>query len=61
MSRSKVHYDHWDGGTESDQDHPEDLFCGTKCEDPEMSGDRNKVTCKRCLNILMFFGWRPKP
>lgn len=60
MSRKKVHYDDWTGGTEADQDHPEQLFCGTECGEPDMDGDRNKVTCKRCINILKFFGWDPR-
>lgn len=58
MSKLKIHYDDWGGGTERDQDHPEELFCGTECGDPDMSGDRNQVTCKRCIKIMEFFGWR---
>ncbi|MCS4250648.1 hypothetical protein [Pseudomonas sp. BIGb0164] len=52
MSKRAIHYDDWDGGIEADQDHPETLFCGTDIGDPEMSPNKDRVTCKRCLKIL---------
>jgi len=61
MSNLKLHYDDWDGGTEADTDPPDQLMCGTECGDPQMTQDRDKVTCKRCINIMKFFGWKPKP
>ena len=61
MSKKKVHYDDWDGGTEADTDHPDHLYCGTESGDPEMSQYRDQVTCKRCINIMKFFGFEPKP
>ena len=61
MSKKKVHYDDWDGGTEADTDHPDHLYCGTESGDPEMSQCRDQVTCKRCINIMKFVGWEPKP
>lgn len=60
MSKKKVHYDDFDGGTEADQDHPEGLYCGTESGDPLMSTYREDVTCKQCLKMLKFFGWEPK-
>jgi hypothetical protein len=61
MSKKKVHYDDFDGGTEADQDHPDHLYCGTESSDPLISTYRDDVTCKHCLKILKFFGWEPKP
>jgi len=41
----------WDGGTEADQDPPEDVLCGTEGEmqDEQLASDWRQVTCKRCL------------
>lgn len=53
MSRRAIHLYPWDGVTESDQDPPEQVYCGTEgsMEDDQLSGDWRYVTCKRCLNI----------
>ena len=61
MSKPKLHYDDFDGGTEADSDHPDTLYCGTESGDPQLTTDRDQVTCKRCINIMKFFGWTPKP
>lgn len=44
MSKPKLHYDDWDGGTESDADHPDTLFCGTESGDPQLTTNRDQVT-----------------
>lgn len=59
MSKKAVHYDDFDGGTESDTDHPDTLMCGTESGDPVMSTYRTDVTCKRCLKIIE--SWSVKP
>lgn len=43
----------WDGGTEADQDPPEDVLCGTEGEmqDEQLASDWRQVTCKRCLKM----------
>ncbi|MNO88514.1 hypothetical protein D3C76_799670 [compost metagenome] len=61
MGKPKVHYDDFDGGTEADTDHPDTVYCGTEGGDPQLTPYRHQVTCKRCLKILKFFGWEPKP
>jgi hypothetical protein len=52
MSKPKVHYDDWCGGTEADTDPPDMLLCGTESSDPQMSQLKGQVTCKRCLKII---------
>lgn len=52
MSRPKLHYDDWDGGTEADTDHPDTLICGTESGDPQLTSNKSQVTCKRCLKII---------
>jgi hypothetical protein len=52
MSKLKLHYDDWDGGTEADQDMPEQLMCGTEVGDPQLTQYKDQVTCKRCLKII---------
>ncbi|AHC85708.1 MULTISPECIES: hypothetical protein [Pseudomonas] len=53
MSKRAVHMYEWDGGTEADQDPPEDVLCGTEgeMEDEQLASDWRHVTCKRCLKI----------
>lgn len=53
MSKRAVHMYEWDGGTETDQDPPEDVLCGTDgaMEDEQLTNDWCYVTCKRCLKI----------
>lgn len=53
MSRRAVHLYPWDGGTEADQDPPEQVMCGTEgaMEDEQLTGDWRYVTCNRCLKI----------
>ncbi|MCX2694987.1 hypothetical protein OO256_28750 [Pseudomonas sp. DCB_CB] len=53
MSKRAVHMYEWDGGTEADQDPPEDVLCGTQgeMEDEQLASDWRHVTCKRCLKI----------
>ncbi|MBA1200515.1 hypothetical protein G7009_01695 [Pseudomonas capeferrum] len=53
MSRLAVHMYEWDGGTEADQDPPEDVHCGTDgvMDDDQLTNDWRYVTCKRCLKI----------
>lgn len=53
MSKRAVHMYEWDGGTEADQDPPEDVLCGTDgvMEDEQLASDWRHVTCKRCLKI----------
>ncbi|WP_430304137.1 hypothetical protein [Pseudomonas mosselii] len=43
----------WDGGTEADQDPPEDVLCGSDGEmaDEQLTSSWGSVTCKRCLKI----------
>jgi hypothetical protein len=43
----------WDGGTEADQDPPEDVLCCTdgEMEDEQLTSNWGNVTCKRCLKI----------
>lgn len=52
MSKLKLHYDDWDGGTEADQDMPDTLMCGTEVGDPQLTQYKDRVTCKRCLKII---------
>lgn len=52
MSRLKLHYDDWDGGTEADTDPPDTLMCGTEVGDPQLTQYKDQVTCKRCLKII---------
>jgi hypothetical protein len=52
MSKLKLHYDDWDGGTEADQDMPEQLMCGTEVGDAQLTQYKDQVTCKRCLKII---------
>ena len=53
MSKGAVHLYPWDGGTEADQDPPEQVYCGTdgSMNDDQLTGDWRYVTCKRCLKI----------
>ena len=53
MSKRAIHMYPWDGGTEADQDPPENVWCGTEglMEDSQLTGDWRYVTCKRCLKI----------
>ncbi len=53
MSRRAVHMYEWDGGTEADQDPPEDVLCGTEGDmsDDQLTSDWCYVTCKRCLKF----------
>lgn len=53
MSKRAVHMYEWDGGTEADQDPPEDVLCGTdgEMEDEQLTSNWGNVTCKRCLKI----------
>ena len=53
MSKRAVHMYEWDGGTEADQDPPEDVLCGTdgEMEDEQLTSSWGSVTCKRCLKI----------
>lgn len=53
MSKRAIHLYPWDGGTEADQDPPENVWCGTEglMEDEQLTGDWRYVTCKRCLKI----------
>ncbi|EKT4504100.1 hypothetical protein QEM14_001728 [Pseudomonas putida] len=53
MSKRAVHMYEWDGGTESDQDMPDEVLCGTDGEmtDEQLTNDWHYVTCKRCLRI----------
>lgn len=53
MSKRATHLYPWDGGTEADQDPPEDVYCGTDGEmtDDQLTNDWRHVTCKRCLKI----------
>lgn len=53
MSKRAVHMYEWDGGTEADQDPPEDVLCGTEGEmqDEQLASDWRHVTCKRCLKL----------
>ncbi|WP_047933269.1 hypothetical protein [Pseudomonas putida] len=53
MSKRAVHMYEWDGGTESDQDMPDEVLCGTDGEmaDEQLTNDWQYVTCKRCLRI----------
>ncbi|WP_268745954.1 hypothetical protein [Pseudomonas fluorescens] len=44
MSKPKLHYYDSDGGTESDADHPDTLFCGTESGDPQLTTNRDQVT-----------------
>jgi len=60
VSTKKIHYDDWDGGTESDTDPPDTVFCGTEGGDPELSQYRDQVTCKRCLKLFKRYGWKVK-
>ncbi|MBA1203626.1 hypothetical protein G7009_18045 [Pseudomonas capeferrum] len=52
MSKLKLHYNEWDGGTEADQDIPEELMCGTEVGDAQLTQYKDQVTCKRCLKII---------
>lgn len=52
MSKRAIHYDDFDGGTEADQDAPDQLMCGTESGDPELTQYKERVTCKRCLKII---------
>lgn len=53
MSKRAVHMYEWDGGTEADQDPPEDVLCGTdgEMQDEQLASDWQHVTCKRCLRL----------
>lgn len=53
MRKRAVHMYEWDGGTEADQDPPEDVLCGTEGEmqDEQLVSNWRHVTCKRCLKI----------
>ena len=53
MSKRAIHLYPWDGGTEADQDPPEDVYCGTDGDmsDDQLTNDWRYVTCKRCLKI----------
>lgn len=61
MSKPKLHYDDWDGGTEADSDPPDTLLCGTESGDPQMTQYRDQVTCKRCLNIIKWYELESQP
>lgn len=52
MSKPKIHYDDFDGGTEADTDAPDTLMCGTESGDPQLTQYKKNVTCKRCLKIM---------
>jgi hypothetical protein len=52
MSKLKLHYDDFDGGTEADTDHPDTLICGTEVGDAQLTQYKDQVTCKRCLKII---------
>lgn len=52
MSKLKLHYDDWDGGTEADTDPPDTLMCGTESGDPQLTHSKEQVTCKRCVKII---------
>lgn len=58
MSKRKVHFEHWDGGTEADSEPPYEVFCGTEGEFEQKHFTRysDRVTCKRCLKMLRR-GW----
>lgn len=51
MSKQVTHWETWDGGTESDCDPPDQLFCLTPVavRDPLTAYNIQYVTCKRCL------------
>lgn len=53
MSRRAIHLYPWDGGTEADQDQPEQVYCGTEgsMQDEQLTNDWRYVTCKRCLKV----------
>ncbi|MBY8958327.1 hypothetical protein J1G18_13620 [Pseudomonas sp. MIS38] len=53
MSKRAIHLYPWDGGTEADQDPPEDVYCGTEGDmtDDQLTNNWRHVTCKRCLKI----------
>lgn len=53
MSKRAIHMYPWDGGTEADQDPPEQVWCGTEgaMENEQLTGNWRHVTCKRCLKI----------
>ncbi|MBS4077276.1 hypothetical protein [Pseudomonas rustica] len=53
MSKRAIHLYPWDGGTESDQDPPEHVYCGTDgvMTDDQLTNYWQYVTCKRCLTI----------
>lgn len=53
MSKRVVHMYEWDGGTEADQDPPEDVLCGTEgnMSDDQLTSHWRYVTCKRCLKV----------
>lgn len=50
----KVHYYPWDGGTESDSDMPDFVYCGHggPMEQYQLALHPSQVTCKRCLKAL---------
>ncbi|HBO5316095.1 TPA: hypothetical protein L4W78_005900 [Pseudomonas aeruginosa] len=61
MAKRKVHYENWNGGTESDPDRPSETFCGMDVTDPLTATRVQAVTCKYCLKLLEFFGHKVKP
>lgn len=61
MSKRKVHFDHWNGGTEADTDPPTETFCGLDVADPLTANRVQAVTCKYCLKLLEFLGHKVKP
>lgn len=61
MSKPRLHYDDWDGGTEADSEPPYTLLCGTESGDPQMTQYRDQVTCKRCLKIIKSYELESQP
>ncbi|WP_265532544.1 hypothetical protein [Pseudomonas saponiphila] len=53
MTKRAIHLYPWDGGTEADQDMPDQVYCGTDGEmtDEQLTNDWRYVTCKRCIKI----------
>lgn len=53
MPSKVVHMYPWDGGTESDSDAPDTVYCWTKgnFDDSQVTNAWRWVTCKRCLKI----------